>query len=69
MSKVKTRRKATPSKPLFAVLICTLIAMSVSLVSCNVTRTTTTTSQFYQKGDTTVTIQTKTIESYDGSKK
>ena len=34
--------------------------------SCNVTRTVTTTAQTVQKGDTTVVIMTKTIESYDG---
>lgn len=37
--------------------------------SCNVTRTVTTSSQYYQKGDTSVIIQTKTVESYDGSVK
>ena len=39
------------------------------LTSCNVTRTITTSSQYYQKGDTSCVIQTKTIESYDASKK
>ena len=38
------------------------------MASCNVTRTVTTQSQYYQKGDTSVVIQTKTIESYDGSR-
>lgn len=53
-------------------LICiVLIAISVTfaLTSCNVTRTVTTTAQHYQRGDTTVTIMTKTTESYDGSVK
>ena len=39
------------------------------LASCNVTRTITTQSQYYQRGDTTCTIVTKTIETYDASKK
>lgn len=39
------------------------------MTSCNVIRTVTTQSQYYQKGDTTCTIVTKTIESYDASKK
>ena len=43
--------------------------VGVALMSCNVTRTVTTQSQYYQRGDTTCTIVTKTIESYDGSKK
>ena len=47
-----------------------LIAVAgVALASCNVTRTVTTSSEYFQKGDTTVVIQTKTIESYDGTKK
>jgi len=46
-----------------------LIATSLALTGCNVTRTVTTTSEYVQKGDTTVVIQSKTIESYDGIKK
>ena len=41
----------------------------LALTSCNVTRTITTQSQYYQRGDTTCTIVTKTIEQYDASKK
>lgn len=37
--------------------------------SCNVTRTISTQSQYFQKGDTTCTIVTKTIETYDATKK
>lgn len=37
--------------------------------SCNVTRTVTTKSEYFQRGDTSCTIVTKTIESYDASKK
>lgn len=40
-----------------------------ALASCNVTRTITTRSECYQKGDTSVIIQSKTVESYDASKK
>jgi hypothetical protein len=39
------------------------------MASCNVTRTITNESQYYQRGDTSVVIQTKTIETYDASKK
>ena len=39
------------------------------MASCNVTRTITTQSQYFQRGDTTCTIVTKTIETYDASKK
>lgn len=38
------------------------------LSSCNVTRVVETKSQYFQKGDTTCTIVTKTIESYDAKK-
>jgi hypothetical protein len=47
----------------------TVIVTSVVMASCNVTRTISTQSQYYQKGDTTCTIVTKTIETYDASKK
>ena len=41
----------------------------VALTGCNVTRTVTTSSSYYQRDDTTVLIQSKTIESYDASKR
>lgn len=52
-----------------ALIVAAITAVSLSLSSCNVTRTMTTQSQYFQKGDTTCTIITKTIESYDASKK
>ena len=51
------------------ILLMTVIMTSVMLASCNVTRTITNESQYYQRGDTSVVIQTKTIETYDASKK
>ena len=45
-----------------------LVALILSLTSCNVTRTITTESSSIQRGDTSVTIQTKTIESYNAFK-
>ena len=50
-------------------LIMITILVGVSVSSCNVTRTITTQSQYFQHGDTTCTIVTKTIETYDASKK
>jgi len=47
----------------------TIIVTGIVMASCNVTRTITTQSQYYQRGDTTCTIVTKTIETYDASKK
>ena len=52
---------------LTALLTC--LALALGLTSCNVTRTITTQSQYYQHGDTSVVIQTKTVETYDASKK
>ena len=52
-----------------ALIVFAIIAAAVSLASCNVTRTITTQSQYFQHGDTTCTIVTKTIETYDASKK
>ena len=58
-------------KIVISVLIAALTALGAAfgLSSCNVVRTITNESQYYQKGDTSVVIQTKTIESYDASKK
>ena len=52
-----------------ATAIVTCVAIALGLQSCNVTRTVTTRSEAWQKGDTSVIIQTKTVESYDGSKR
>lgn len=41
----------------------------LGLTACNVTRTITNESQYFQRGDTSVVIQTKTIETYDAHKK
>ncbi len=56
---------------IISVLIAALTALGAAfgLTSCNVTRTITTKSEYWQKADTSVVIQTKTIETYDASKK
>ena len=58
-------------KIVISVLIAALMALAagLGLSSCNVTRTVTTRSEAWQRGDTSVVIQTKTVESYDGSRK
>ena len=50
-------------------VIAAVLSAIVALCACNVTRTITTTSSSIKRGDTTVIIQSKTIESYDASKK
>ena len=50
-------------------MILIIALIGVALMSCNVTRTVITESQCYQRGDTAVTIQTRTVETYDASKK
>ena len=52
-----------------AIAALSALAAALGLQSCNVVRTITNQSEFYQRGDTSVMIQTKTIESYDASKK
>ena len=58
-------------KIIISVLIAALTALDAGfgLTSCNVTRTITTKSEYWQRADTSVVIQTKTIETYDASKK
>ena len=58
-------------KIIISVLIAALTALGAAfgLSSCNVTRTITTKSEYWQKADTSVVIQTRTIETYDASKK
>jgi hypothetical protein len=57
-------------KIIVSVLIAALTALgaALGLNSCNVVRTVTNRSEFYQRGDTAVTIQTKTTESYDAKR-
>ena len=59
------------AKVIISVLIAALTALAagLGLTSCNVTRTITTRSEAWQKGDNSVIIQSKTVESYDGSRK
>ncbi len=59
------------AKIIISVLIAALTALGAAfgLSSCNVTRTVTTKSEYWQRADTSVIIQTKTIETYDASRK
>ena len=50
-------------------MLFVLFVLAIAMSSCNVTRTVTTRSEYWQKADTSVIIQTRTIESYDGTKK
>lgn len=58
-------------KVIISVIIAALTALSagLGLTSCNVTRVITNESSCFQRGDTAVMIQTKTIETYNASKK
>ena len=58
-------------KIIVSVLIAALTALgaAIGLNSCNVVRTITNKSEYYQRGDTSVMIQTRTTESYDATKK
>ena len=64
-------KKTKIIKIVISVLIAALTALAagLGLNSCNVVRTITNKSEFYQRGDTSIVMQTKTIESYDASKK
>ena len=67
----KTMTRKQIIKIILSVLIAALTALGAAfgLSSCNVVRTITNRSEFFQRGDTSVTIQTKTIEAYDASRK
>lgn len=52
-----------------ATAIAAAIAVAFGLSSCQVQRTITSTAESYQRGDTSTIIQTKTIETYTGTKK
>lgn len=56
---------------LCAVIVISIVTMLVMYLctACNVTRTCTTESQYFHRGDTSVVIMTKTVETYDASKK
>ena len=51
------------------IFITIIVIAAFGLTSCNVTRTVTTKSEYWQKGDTSAVIQTRTVESYDASRK
>ena len=46
-----------------------IIGVGIAVSACNVTRVITNESKFTTRGDTTVVITTKTVETYDASKK
>lgn len=58
-------------KIIISVLIAALTALgaALGLNSCNVVRTITNRSEFYQRGYTSVMIQTRTTETYDANEK
>ena len=51
------------------ITITIIVIAGLGLSSCNVTRTVTTRSEAWQHGDTSVVIQTKTVESYNAEKR
>ena len=61
--------KVLIKKIIGATVALIIIGAATVLTACNVTRTITTTSSSIQRGDTTVIIQSKTIESYDATKR
>ena len=63
-----TKENLLKAAKYIAEAIVVAIAIAFGLASCNVTRTITTQSSSIQRGDTSITIQTKTIESYNALK-
>lgn len=69
MKSKKTRVRVTRTGRRLCLLFLISFSIGFCLSSCNVTRKVTTQSEFTQRGDTSVTIVTKTIETYDATKK
>ncbi len=71
IDRVNALRQRTMDKGQWTNMKKIILAGMVAIVAtaCNVTRTVTTRSEAWQKGDTSVVIQTKTIETYDATKK
>ena len=57
-------------KIVISVLIAALTALgaALGLQSCTATRVVSTSASYVQRGDTTTTIMTKTIERYEGTR-
>ena len=51
------------------IIFMIMIIGGCMMTSCNVTRTVTTKSEYIQENDRSIVIQTRTVESYDASKK
>lgn len=68
-NKKTTRVRVTRTGRRLILTLLFSLGFSCFLTSCNVTRTVTNESQYLQKGDTSIVIQTKTLEKYDASKK
>lgn len=51
------------------IVVSVLVLVAIIASSCNVTRVVSTKAEYFQRGDTTTTIVTKTTETYDGSVK
>ena len=60
--------KKTVAGIVLSIIIFIVLMGILSLVSCNVTRTIATTSSSYNRGDTSVVITTKTVETYNAVK-
>lgn len=62
-------KKYGTQKTAVGILLTIIVIMAMLwLASCNVTRTISTTSSSYNRGDTSVVITTKTVESYNAIK-
>lgn len=64
----KIRVKTTPTRLVVLIAFAIVAFVGMAMQSCNVTRRITTESSYFQKGDTTTTIVTKTTETYDATK-
>lgn len=64
------RQNVTAMRKLITIiLILAAVVAAQVFTACNVTRVITNQSEYYQRGDTSVLIQTKIVETYDATRK
>lgn len=68
-SKKSTKIRVTRTGRRLVFALAVTLGIGYCASACNVTRKVTTESSYFQRGDTSINIVTRTTETYDASKK